>query len=92
MTKIELTTRINAPIEPCFDLARSINLHMESTKQTGERAVAGRTSGLIGLGETVTWRAKHLGTWQTLTSKITEFDYPNHFTDEMVKGAFNPPA
>jgi ligand-binding SRPBCC domain-containing protein len=85
---IELSTHINAPIQRCFDLARSIDLHMESTKQTGEKAIAGRTNGLIGLGETVTWRAKHLGVWQTLTSKITEFEYPNHFTDEMVDGAF----
>jgi ligand-binding SRPBCC domain-containing protein len=61
---------------------------MESTKQTGEKAIAGRTSGLIALGETVTWRAKHLGVWQSLTSKITEFEYPNYFTDEMVEGAF----
>ena len=85
---IELATHINAPIERCFDLARSIDLHMESTKQTGEKAIAGRTSGLIALGETVTWRAKHLGVWQTLTSKITEFEYPNYFTDEMIEGAF----
>src|ERR1700744_3953506 len=85
---IELSTPINAPIERCFDLARSIDLHMESTKQTGEIAVAGRTGGLIELGETVTWRAKHFGIWQTLTSKITEFKYPDYFTDEMVSGAF----
>jgi ligand-binding SRPBCC domain-containing protein len=88
MTQIELSTPINAPIEKCFDLARSIELHIASTKQTGEQAIAGRTTGLIGLGETVTWRAKHFGVWQTLTSKITEFDYPNSFTDEMVEGAF----
>jgi ligand-binding SRPBCC domain-containing protein len=88
MTKIEIVTHIDAPIERCFDLARSIDLHVESTKKTGEKAIAGRTSGLIELGETVTWRAKHLGVWQTLTSKITEFEYPNYFTDEMVKGAF----
>ncbi|MGZ3767192.1 MAG: SRPBCC family protein [Mucilaginibacter sp.] len=88
MPKIELLTEINAPIERCFDLARSIDLHMESTKQTGEKAIAGRTTGLIGLGETVTWRAKHFGLWQTLTSKITEFDRPNCFVDEMVQGAF----
>jgi len=85
---IELATHINAPVERCFDLARSIDLHMESTKQTGEKAIAGRTSGLIELGETVTWRAKHLGVWQTLTSKVTELEYPNYFTDEMVEGAF----
>ena len=88
MPKIELTTIINAPIETCFDLARSIDVHIESTKQTGEQAVAGRTSGLIELGETVTWRAKHFGMWQTLTSEITDFDKPNFFADELVKGAF----
>ncbi|HEY8930676.1 MAG TPA: SRPBCC family protein [Mucilaginibacter sp.] len=88
MTQIELSTRINAPIEKCFDLARSIDLHIESTKHTGERAIAGRTSGLIELGESVTWRAKHFGIWQNLTSKITEFERPNYFVDEMVSGAF----
>src|SRR6201996_4434821 len=88
MPKIELTTTIHAPVEKVFDLSRSIDLHMESTKQTGEIAVAGRTGGLIELGETVTWRAKHFGIWQTLTSKITEFKYPDYFTDEMVSGAF----
>ena len=61
MPKIELLTHINAPIQKVFDLSRSIDLHIESTKQTGERAIAGRTRGLIELGETVTWRAKHFG-------------------------------
>lgn len=88
MPQIELSTHINAPIGICFDLARSIDLHLESTKQTGEQAIAGRTSGLIELGESVTWRARHFGIWQNLTSKITEFEYTNHFTDEMVNGAF----
>jgi ligand-binding SRPBCC domain-containing protein len=85
---IELSTHINAPIEQCFDLSRSIDLHMESTKQTGEQAIAGRTNGLIELGETVTWRARHFGIWQNLTSKITEFKSPDYFTDEMVSGTF----
>jgi ligand-binding SRPBCC domain-containing protein len=88
MPKIELSTPINAPIDRCFNLARSIDLHMESTKQTEEQAIAGRVAGLIELNETVTWRAKHFGIWQTLSSKITAFDYPNSFTDEMVEGAF----
>jgi ligand-binding SRPBCC domain-containing protein len=88
MPKIEFFTTINAPIQKVFDLARSIDLHMESTKQTGEQAIAGKTSSLIELGETVTWRAKHFGIWQTLTSKITEFDRPNYFVDEMVQGTF----
>ena len=88
MTRIELSTFINAPVAVCFDMARSIDLHVSSMAQTREKAISGRTGGLIGLGETVTWRAKHFGIWQTLTSKVTEFNYPNSFTDEMVYGVF----
>ncbi len=88
MSVIQLTTIIKAPIERCFDLSRSIDLHMESTSGTGERAIAGRTSGLIEHNELVTWRAKHLGVWQQLSSKITEYEYPVYFVDEMVAGAF----
>ncbi len=88
MPIIEIQTEINAPIERCFDLSRSIDLHQISTKHTKEEAIDGVTSGLIKLNESVTWRAKHFGISQTLTSKISEFDSPNYFVDEMVKGAF----
>lgn len=88
MPIIKLTMFIKAPIQLCFDLSRSIDIHMESTSQTNERAVRGRTSGLIELGETVTWEATHLGVRQHLTSIITEFDPPYRFVDEMVNGAF----
>ena len=88
MPLIELTTIINAPIERCFDLARSIDLHKLSTASTQEQAIAGVTSGLIGKGQRVTWRAKHFGIRQTLTSEITQFEYPFHFRDEMIRVAF----
>ena len=88
MPLIELTTSITAPIERCFDLARSIDLHKLSTEGTDEEAIEGTTSGLIGKGQRVTWRAKHFGINQTLTSEITHFEYPYHFRDEMIKGAF----
>ena len=88
MPSIHLSTLIRASPGVCFDLSRSIDLHMLSTAHTGERAIAGRTSGLIGPGETVTWRARHFGAWQTLTSRITQFEYPTCFIDEMVRGAF----
>lgn len=88
MPVIRLNTIINAPKEVVFDLARSIDLHKLSTAHTNEEAVAGKTSGLIGMDESVTWRAKHFGFSQLLTSKITAFEFPNHFTDEMVSGAF----
>lgn len=87
-SNIILLTTIHAPVQKCFDIARDIDVHVASTAHTGERAIAGRTSGLIEYGETVTWRAKHFGIWQNLTSKITEFDSPNYFADEMVEGAF----
>lgn len=85
---ITLQTQISAPIERVFNLARSIDLHVYSTQHTGEQAVAGRTSGLIGMGESVTWRAKHFGIWQKLTSKIIACDPHFYFADEMVKGPF----
>lgn len=88
MAIIELTTRIHAPVERCFDLSRSVDLHKRSTSKTGERAIAGVTSGLIGYGQEVTWRARHLGIWQNLTSRITGYHRPSHFRDSMVKGAF----
>ncbi|MEO0787171.1 MAG: SRPBCC family protein [Bacteroidota bacterium] len=88
MPTIKLKTEIEAPIQRVFDLARSIDLHKISTASTREEAIAGVTSGLISGGETVTWRAKHFGVFQELTSKITEFDPPRLFVDEMQKGVF----
>ena len=88
MPTITIATEIAAPIETVFDLARSIDLHTESTSQTNEKAVAGRTSGLIELGETVTWEATHFFVRQQLTVRIEQFDRPNHFRDSMVSGAF----
>lgn len=89
MPKIELQTQINANPKLVFDLSRSIDLHKISTRHTHEEAIAGRTSGLIEPGETVTWRAKHLGIYQTLTSAITAMESPQFFVDEMVQGAFH---
>ncbi len=88
MPKIVLTTLINAPIEICFDLARSIDLHKISTAKTKEEAIDGITTGLIGLDEFVTWRASHFGFKQKLTSKITGFQKPIYFKDEQIKGIF----
>jgi ligand-binding SRPBCC domain-containing protein len=86
--KIIIHTNIKASAEIVFDLSRSIDLHKLSTAHTNEEAIAGRTKGLIQLNESVTWRAKHLGIYQKLTSEITAFKRPDYFVDEMVKGAF----
>lgn len=88
MPIIELRTIIKSDKKIVFDLSRSIDLHKISTEHTNEEAIAGKTSGLIELHESVTWRAKHFGIYQKLTSKITAFDRPNYFVDEMQQGAF----
>ncbi|NNE66786.1 MAG: SRPBCC family protein [Pyrinomonadaceae bacterium] len=89
MPVIKLNTEIDAPIERVFDLSRSIDLHTRTASQTNERAVAGRTEGLIELGESVTWTAVHFGFRLSHTSLITEYDRPVHFKDSMTQGMFS---
>lgn len=88
MTTINLITKINAPKQIVFDLARNIDVHQNSASKTNEKAIAGITSGLINLNETVTWKGKHFGFYLTHTSKITEMELHNYFADEMIHGNF----
>ena len=88
MPLLRVETIIHAPREVCFDLARDVGAHLASTAQTGERVVAGKLAGLLDLGDTVTWEARHLGVRQRLTARITRMDRPAMFVDEMVSGAF----
>jgi ligand-binding SRPBCC domain-containing protein len=85
---LRVTTSITSSAERCFDLARSVDAHIKSAGQSGETAVGGRTSGLLQLGEEVTWQARHFGITQKLTSRITIFNRPAYFQDRMVRGAF----
>jgi ligand-binding SRPBCC domain-containing protein len=88
MSRIALETRIAAPPERCFELSLSVELHLESTARTGERAVAGVTSGTLALGDRVTWEARHLGARRRLTVEITRYERPRSFRDEQVDGPF----
>ena len=88
MPKLHITTFIAAPVERVFDLSRSINLHKISTAHTKEEAIAGVTSGLINVNETVTWKARHLFKTRQYTSVITAMEKPSHFVDEMQRGDF----
>ena len=88
MPRLEIITEIAAPIGRVFDLARSIDAHMASTAGTEESAVAGRVSGLIEAGETVTWEARHFLIRQRMSVKITDCERPHFFRDEMIRGAF----
>jgi ligand-binding SRPBCC domain-containing protein len=82
------TTRIEAPVETVFDLALDIDAHTGSMEAFGERAVEGVTTGSIGLGDQVTWEARHLGRTWRMTSRIVELQRPHAFIDEQVRGPF----
>lgn len=88
MPVLEIQTAIRAPIERVFDLCRSVDAHVATAGPTGERAVAGTTSGLLELGDDVTWSARHLGLRWRLTSRIVAMGRPRHFRDAMVAGPF----
>jgi ligand-binding SRPBCC domain-containing protein len=78
------------PLEPAsaFDLSLSIDAHVGSFASSGETAAAGVTTGIIGMGEFVTWRAQHFGITWTMTSVITAWDRPHRFVDEQRSGPF----
>ncbi|MFZ0161662.1 MAG: SRPBCC family protein, partial [Kineosporiaceae bacterium] len=83
-----LETRIEAPLAACFDLSLSVDAHTASMIGSGERAISGVTTGTMGLGDAVTWRARHFGVPFTMTSVITAHDFPHRFVDEQAHGPF----
>jgi hypothetical protein len=90
MIQLEEITIIEAPIQRCFDLSRSVEVHLLANIHSGEQAlaIAGITSGLVELSQQVTWRAKHFGTWQNLTSQYTAMQPFTYFQATMTKGIF----
>jgi ligand-binding SRPBCC domain-containing protein len=87
MKTLRLATWIDAPVERCFLLSLSIDLHVDSTHKSGEKAIDGVTSGLISEGETVTFQARHFG-WRRHTSRVEVLRPYSHFRDVMVAGSF----
>ncbi|REJ78189.1 MAG: cell division protein [Acidobacteria bacterium] len=88
MQLVQLITRIKASPKICFDLSRDIDFHTRSMGSSDEKAVGGVKTGLIGIGHEVTFRGKHFGIYHEHTSRITAFNRPLHFRDEMVSGRF----
>lgn len=86
MSSFKIQTFIKNSPEVVFNLSRSIDLHLISTSKTNEKAIAGVITGLINLNEWVTWEANHLFKKRYFTSKITAYNFPFSFTDEMQKG------
>ncbi|MBA3431871.1 MAG: SRPBCC family protein [Actinobacteria bacterium] len=86
MPTIILSTAVTASPERCFDLSIDVDVHIASGK--GERVVRGVRSGMMRLGDEVTWQARHFGILWRMTSVITSFDRPSYFVDEMKSGPF----
>ena len=89
--EFEHVTLIDAPIEIVFDVSLDIDAHLASMSDSNERAIDGVTTGHIGLGESVTWRARHFGIPFTMTSRVIELDRPRRFVDEQMRGPVVPP-
>lgn len=85
---VRLETVIDAPRAACFDLSLSVDAHAASMGPSNERAVAGVMTGGMGLGDTVTWQARHFGLPFRMTSAITEHQPPSRFVDEQQHGPF----
>lgn len=83
-----IVTDLPVPPEQAFALSLDIGAHLRSMAATGEQAVAGRTDGRIGIGESVTWRARHFGVVWRMTNEITTLEAPHTFVDEQVRGPF----
>lgn len=81
-------THIAAPVDRVFDLARDVETHCRTAAFTRERVFGGKTSGLLELGDLITFEGVHLGIRQRLTARVVEFDPPQRIVDEMVSGAF----
>ena len=88
--EFECRTPLAMPVEVAFARSLDIDLHVASMARSRERAIGGVTSGSIGLGEEVTWRAWHFGVPIRMTSRITELEAPHWFVDGRCAGRSGP--
>jgi hypothetical protein len=69
MPTILLETLIKATQQECFDASRNLDLHQDSMADSNEKAIGGKTTGLVNTGDEVTWEANHFGIRQRLSVK-----------------------
>lgn len=88
MATFALERIVPAPPEAVFDLSLDVGLHLESQSSRGERAVGGRTSGMLGEGDQITWSARHFGVRFRMSSVVFDVDRPRRFRDRQTQGPF----
>lgn len=86
MPKIHLTSFIQAPVDRVFNLSRNLVLRKKSLNAPTEQLLSSSAETLVQQGETITFRAKHLGKTREITARVTNLDQPLHFTEEQVRG------
>ncbi len=81
---------VRAPVDDVFAMSLDLDVERVAGRRFRVRAVegGGRTSGRIGLGETVRWRLRLFGLPVTHTSEIIELAAPRRFVDRMNQGMF----
>jgi ligand-binding SRPBCC domain-containing protein len=88
METIRLGTWINAPVERCFLLSLSVDLHAAKTRSTQDKTVAGVAEGTIGEGDMLTFRGLHFGVRWRHTSLIETLRPHSYYRDVMIAGPF----
>ena len=86
MPLIQETVHVRAPATRCFDLTRSVDLHVDSSTAIAARAVGGRRTGLSGPGDWTTWSARFFGLRFRLTTGVDHFAPPHRFDDCLLRG------
>lgn len=88
METIRLETWINAPVERCFQLSLSVDLHVASAAYARERAIEGVTSGMIRQGDSVTFEGRHFGHRRQYTTKLELLRTNSFIRMVMTKSSF----
>ncbi|KUL41396.1 SRPBCC family protein [Actinoplanes awajinensis] len=85
---MEVVSVVNAAPGTVFDLELDVDVHAASLAGSRETATTAAGRRRLGLGDEVTFRARHLGVWWRMTSRITAYDRPRRFVDEQTRGPF----
>lgn len=85
---IEVISVIDAAPARVFDLELDVDVHARSLPGSRESATTNGGRRALGLGDEVTFRARHFGVRWRMTSRITAYERPHHFVDEQTRGPF----
>ena len=85
---IEVVTAVGAAPVVVFDLELDVDVHTEPLAGSQEVASTGTGRRRLGLGDEVTFRARHFGLPWRMTSRITSYQAPHRFVDEQIRGPF----